>query len=226
MNLKNVLMNTVKCALVLCAVLGICACGNNRNTDDTTQKAPEEAAQTQINYDSLDLSDYVKSVTYSGMEVQADSESTSRGEELWHAICLSAQISAYPEDKVEYYFNQTKKAYMYIADNNQEDYELLLKNRGTDEQKMMQEAKDRVREDLIYEYILEKEGIVLTEQDKTANFQRYVTKLSQEIGKSESYIVSEMSEYVYEVMLHDKTMEYLLSVNTVELVTSPEETTE
>ncbi len=226
MLLKNIFTRASFGVLVICLALGACAaCGKNA-VDETDENTDDSAVETQLSYDGINPADYITALTYKGMTVSTELSEDSESEALWYAICASAQIASYPEDKVEYYFKQMKKSYMYIANNDERDYELLLENRGTDEQKMRDEARYKVLEDLVYKYILEKEGIVLTEQDKTANFDRYAEKLALQLGKSESYIAAEMSEYVYDIMLHDKTMEYLMSVNTVEVVKAPEETTD
>ncbi len=212
---------------MLCLLFGTCACRDGADTSEPTESITDtDFAETEINYDGISADDYVKSVTYSGMTVYLEDSDTQKDKELWHAIYTSAQLTSYPEDKVDYYFNQTKKAYMYIANNDKDDYDLLLKNRGVDEQGMREEARERVLEDLVYKYILKNEGIVLTAEDKAANFDKYVTKLAMEIGKSESYVIGEMTEYVYDIMLHDKTTEYLMSVNTFEIAEPSEETTE
>ncbi len=224
---NKIFIRMVSGVAVLCLTLGACACDKGDNISDQTEDTSDtEAVETEINYDGIVADDYVKSVTYSGMTVYIEELDAQKDKALWHAIYTSAQITSYPEDKVDYYFNQTKKAYMYIAGNYQGDYELLLKNRGIDEQDMREEARVRVLEDLVYKYILEKEGIVLTAEDKSENFDKYVEKLAMEIGKSESYVISEMTEYVYETMLHDKTTEYLISVNTFKVAEESSETTE
>ncbi len=217
MRLNNIFLKILAGVFALCLVLAGCARVGDDDKSEPTESTESTAKETEINYNGVVAADYVKSVTYKNIEVELESEDTQKDKALWQAIYTSAQLEDYPEDKVEYYFNQTKKAYMYIAGNNQEDYELLLQNRGTDEQEMRAEARSRVLEDLVYRYILEKENIVLTAEDKAENFDKYVEKLARDIEKSENYVISTLAEYVYEIMLYDKTTEYLMTVNTFEL---------
>ena len=71
-----------------------------------------------------------------------------------------------------------------------------------------------VKEDLVYEYIRVDADIVLTEQEKTSLFDRYAERFSEQYGYALSDVKDSMAELVYEAMLYDKTIEYLIVHNT------------
>ncbi len=236
MKIKKIVIGAVSSALLISSLLCAVSCDDLLNGDsqpsdsqttDTQSSGTDTEASTEINYNELKATDYVKKLEYKGMKIVLEDEDADKERELWNAIYLTAQIASYPEDKVQYYFEQTKKAYMHAVAYDEEDYKTLLKNRGTSEAIMLEEAREMVKEDLVYRYIVEKEKIVLTDEDKSLNFDKYVKKYAYEFSKSEKYIIAEMSEYIYESMLYDKTVEFLILNNQFEVSEKSEsETTE
>ena len=61
--------------------------------------------------------------------------------------------------------------------------------------------------------ILAKEGITLTEDEKNTFFDRYVKKYAESYKYSEEYVRAELTELVYDSMLYDKTVEFLIIHN-------------
>ena len=78
---------------------------------------------------------------------------------------------------------------------------------------MQAEAKRLVKKDLIFEAIRRREDITLTEEEKSKFFDKYVEKYAESYGYSEDYVREELSELVYESMLYDKTVEFLIINN-------------
>ena len=75
------------------------------------------------------------------------------------------------------------------------------------------DAKSLVKKDLIFELIRKKEGITLTDEEKNAFFDKYVKKYAESYKYSEEYVRAELSELVYDSMLYDKTVEFLIIHN-------------
>ncbi len=201
--------------------------GSESKTEESTSEKPndtEPSLETGLNYDDLRLEDYVSAVTYKGMNIVIDDADATKEEELWDTILQNAVIAKYPEDKVDYFFNQTKKAYMYIVNGDEEDYELLLKNRGTDENKMRDEAKELVKKDLVYYYIVRAENIRISEKEVEQLFDKYVDKYVQTYGYNREYVFENMTEIIYDSMLYDKTMEFLISINNITYDTNTTDT--
>lgn len=195
--------------LAILSILSLAACG-----DGSKEGVAQNDEQMTLDYSDIVASDYVISVTYTGFDVGLENPEALKEEALWKKILESAETADMPEEKARYYFEQTKKYYLYFAGDIEEDYEYVLKHFGTDERKMMEEAKALVRKDIIYLYIVEAEKISLTEQEKTANFEKYVDKFVFDYGYKREYVIENMTEMIYDSMLYDKTMEYLIARNT------------
>lgn len=195
------------CVLTLC--ISLAACSDSQNTNET-----ETDAQTEITYENIDVDRYVKSIQYKGLTVAFDSMSETKADAVWNAVYATAVLEGYPEEKVSYYFGQMKDSYMHYAGGDEEKYLLVLEAQGTSEEEMLADAERLVKEDLVYEYIIKHEGIALTDGEKTALFDKYVAKYSEELGKTPEEVAASMEDYIYESMLYDKTTEYLFTVNT------------
>ena len=176
-----------------------------------------EDGETDINYSDVDISEYIESVTYAGLTVLLESEDASKEEALWETLLENAVIIDYPEDKVRYYFEQEKASYMYLVNGDEDSYKTLLKMRGITEEDMLADAKEMVAKDLIYRFVAQKEEISVTDEEKKALFDRYVKKYVENFGYGESYVTANMPDLIYESMLYDKTMEYLIMNNTFEI---------
>ena len=232
--MKKMKLLTLFCAFVLTlsALTCFAACDEETVSEETTEDITEEVSdteahteeQTELSYDGIDFSKCVLEVEYKSLKIELEKEDSSKEEALWQAILATATVENYPEDKVDYFFNQTKDAYMYLVNGNKEDYLLLLKNRGTSEEKMREEARELVKKDLIYFYIVEAEQIVVTDEEKKELFDKYVEKYVSAYGYNREYVKGNMTEMIYDSMLYDKTMEFLIKENTFVVNTESENT--
>ncbi len=213
---KKYLFNILAAVLAFCCVLGFTACdGDAFDTDTETEDTQtDDTEKLTLDYSDVVASEYVKDVTYKGFEIKLEDEDGDKEALLWADILNSAWISEYPEDKIEYYFEQTKEYYMHTVGYDEDDYLLLLKNRGTNEEMMREEAREMVAKDLIYRYIVAAEAIEITGDEKQQLFDRYVEKYVSDYGYNEEYVLANMTEYIYDSMLYDKTMEFLMMNNT------------
>ncbi len=191
--------------LLVCVLLLLCGCGKPRLDTDGEE-------QTNIDYTGLDISEYIGEISYLGLTVSLESENSSKEDALWSEILENTEIKGYPEDKVKYYFEQQRASYMYLA-GDEDGYEMLLKIRGITEEDMLAEAEKMVAKDLVFRLVVEREGIELTENEKTELFDRYAEKYVKDYGYTKSYVISDMPNIIYESMLYDKTMEYLILKN-------------
>ena len=181
--------------------------------DDGTDNGSDNTA-LKLDYSQINIDEYVKSVSYKGLTLTVNGEGASKETAIWEALLGTAVIEKYPESAVEYYFAQTKDYYMFIANNDPEAYKLLLESRNMTEEDLVAEARELVKKDLVYLYIVEKEGIAITEDEKQSLFDRYVAAYVSEYGYSAEYVKANMSELIYDSMLYDKTLEFLILNNT------------
>ena len=148
MYIKKIFASMIAAFTVFGACAGLVACDDELETAQTseTEAVETQTFETEINDDGINAEEYVKSVTYKGLRVTLDDEDASKEDALWRSIYATVEINEYPEEKVKYYFEQTKKAYMHIVGDDEDDYLLLLKNRGITEGIMMEEAREMVKQ--------------------------------------------------------------------------------
>ncbi len=197
-------------ALLLLMSAALVSCkkdnGESENTADTEIK-PEP-----MDFFELDISDYVALGEYSGMKVTCG-EGESRGDAVWARAVENAEIKKYPEHQVNYYFEQSKAKYEYLARKGNDTYENILSGLGVTEEDMLAEARELTREDLVFAALVKAENIALSEADKKNNFEKYVEKFVGDYGYGEEYVRENMSEQIYETMLFDKMLEKLITLN-------------
>lgn len=216
MSISKIFMSTAAFLLMTATLIGTSACddGIADNTDNVDGNTSDTAEiTTELNYDGILFSDYVSNVKYKGLDIVLEDENASEEEALWSEILSHVQITSYPEDKVDYYFNQTKAYYMFLVNDDEEDYKLLLKNHDTDEEKMREEARALVKKDIVFYYIVEQEGITVTDVEKKELFEKYVEKYRTDYKYDRDYIIANITNEIYASMLYDKTMEYLKQNN-------------
>ena len=213
-NLIKIFALLIACVLCLSVLAG---CKKDDITEDVENKNDFEDTQAVLDYSQINIDEYVKSVSYKGLTLTVNGEGASKETAIWEALLGAAVIEKYPESAVEYYFAQIKDYYMFIANNDPEAYKLLLESRNMTEEDLVAEARELVKKDLIYLYIIEKEGIAITENEKQTLFDKYVAAYVSEYGYSAEYVKANMTELIYDSMLYDKTLEFLILGNTFEV---------
>ncbi len=193
--------------LLLTAMLVI-SCDKKEDESDDGAKPVET-----IDISSLELSEYVSLGKYSGMTVRYDPSKTSKGDAVWELVVEGSEIKAYPEEQIEYYFEQSKAKYKYLARKGNDTYENIISALGITEDDMRNEAKKLVAEDLVFYALLEAEDIKLSDSEKQNNFERYVQKFVASYGYEEGYVRENMTEQIYDTMLFDKMLEKLIMIN-------------
>jgi len=79
---------------------------------------------------------------------------------------------------------------------------------------MLEEAKALVASDLLGIAIRKSAGIILTDDEKDKLFNKYAEKYAYDWGYNLAYVKDSLKEEVFELMLYDKTSEYLVKNNT------------
>ncbi len=212
MNFRKMLAVMAVCAVIISAGFILPSCRSNGAEQESDTDAP---GIEPMNFADTDLSEYIILGEYKGLTVISDGDAAERSDALWQRVVSGVTVKKYPEQQVDYYFSQSVKKYQYYARISDNTYEYVLEHYGMTEEKMLEEARKMVLEDMVFYAIARAENIELTDSEKTANFDRYVEKYVESYGYPETYVRSYMSEYIYETMLFDKTMEALLSWNTV-----------
>lgn len=209
--MKKIIGYLVCVLLLLCILSGIISCDRS---DIDAVESEVEGSYSMPEYDPESIGSYISPFVYVGLGVYAEAGETAQ-EALWSDIVESVEIIEYPSAQVEYYASQERAKYRYFARRDGIEYEELLSALGVTEESMTARAKSLVKEDLALQFIIYDAGITLTSEEKAVHTDKYAEKLSQIYGNDAEYIKTNMTEQIYDAMLSDKTMEYLLANNTV-----------
>ncbi len=205
----------IKAAALALAVVTLGAvlisCKNDQGDGEGTEA---ESYMQMPEYDIDNIEAFIKPFEYTGRTVYAAAGET-RQEAIWNDVVKSAEIVSYPREQVEYYVSQERAKYRYYAKRDGIEYEELLEALGVTEEAMTERARALVREDLVLEYIIKDAKIILSDEEKQTYADKYAEKLTEVYGYDKDYIKDNMREQMYDAMLSDKAMEFLLLNNTV-----------
>ena len=185
--------------LALACMLGIIGC----------QKKKSDA----LSYEDILVTDHVRLGAYEGLTISL-TETSDKGTAIWETILANSEILSYPEEAVAYYVAQAEERYHYYAEKNGVSVKEAMEAVGMDEEAMTQEAKALVAMDLIVLAVQKDAKIALTEDEKARLFDKYAEKYVQDFGYDLEYVKENLSDFIYNSMLYDKTTEYLILKNT------------
>jgi hypothetical protein len=115
---------------------------------------------------------------------------------------------------MDYYARQEREAVSYYAKQKGLTDEEAMAELGLTEDGILENARAMVKSDLVYEYIRKDAAIELTDKEKRDLFDRYVGRIAAQQGYDEDDVRENMEALVFDAMLYDKTMEYLILHNT------------
>lgn len=123
--------------------------------------------------------------------------------ELWTSIVEKSTVKAYPEQQVEYYYQQHIATYRLYAEAYGMTLKDLLAYYRITEADLYASAKEYVKEDLVYYGIIQKEGITLTDEEYEEKLDAYVARYKEEFKYTDEEIEEHLGE-IRENMLYDK----------------------
>ena len=203
-NFKSTSFFRVICVmLVLSFALCFVGCSNDEDSD----------GEHILAYENVDISAAVRLGEYKGLTVTVlDGESEAQA--IWRVIGESSEILEYPEKQLDYYLSQSRTRVEYYSSVHKVTYEDALKMLGYTEDSMIQEAKELIASDLLGIAVRKSAGIALTDDEKNRLFDKYAEKYAYDWGYNLEYVKDSLKEEVYDLMLYDKTSEYLVKNNT------------
>lgn len=204
---KNIISSFLILAIILCmSIFFLSSCKDEKNENDAPIVTDSSA------YLSLELSEYISVEKYTDLDVTVK-DGKDKATLLMKAISDSATVIKYPEEQVNYYYEETRKMYLDLASGDEDRYEEILNEQNVTEESMLEDARNMVKNDLIFYYIVKDADITLTEEEKSSLYEQYVDYYVDTYKYSESYVKENMSSLIYDSMLYDKTMEYLILNN-------------
>ncbi|MBO5415889.1 MAG: hypothetical protein J6A83_04595 [Clostridia bacterium] len=205
-------MKKIALMLALLLLLSAAFVSCKRDNGDADNTANTEIKLEPMNFFEIDISEYVALGEYSGLDINCE-DGQSRGDAVWAKVVDGSEIKKYPEHQVNYYFEQARTKYEYLARQGNDTYENILAGLGVTEEDMIAEARELTRDDLVFAAVVKAENISLSDADKNNNFDKYVEKFVDSYGYGEEYVRENMSEQIYETMLFDKMLEKLITLN-------------
>ena len=149
---------------------------------------------------------------YKGLVIELNGK--SKADAIVERIMADSDVKQYPEGATDYYADQIKKQYKYYADEAGMTYDQMLNELGETDVTITQEARGLVKKDMLFALIQAREGISISDGEKSLYFERYVSIYAERYGYTEEYVKAELSDLVYASMLYDKTVEFLIVNNT------------
>ena len=204
------LIRVISALLISVAVFGGVGCSKKINEE------PPKFEETQggglPDYDIENIGNYVKPFAYTGHTVYYTIDESAQ-EKVWRSVLGGVEIISYPTAQVEYYAEQERAKYRYYASRDGVGYNELLNALGVTEEGIYEKARAFVKDDLVLAYIAKDAKITLSDEEKAKHYERYVDWFAG-LGYDRSYVSQKMSEQIYDMMLKDKIMEFLLKNNT------------
>ena len=159
------------------------------------------------------LSDAVRLPEYKGLTI-AQKSGESRGDAVWRVVLEGSEVVEFPPSFLSYYDSQTVTKYKIIASDANMSYAELLEALGLTEEDVKNEAKSLATSELVTMAVIEKEALSLTDEEIERLFDKYAEKIASEIGKDVSHVKESLVDEVYDTMLRDKMIEFLITQNT------------
>ncbi|MBR6681350.1 MAG: hypothetical protein IKL59_08830 [Clostridia bacterium] len=205
------------CLLTVALSLASCRGGNAEDTDTAETGSDVIVIGENSFYSTIALDEYVSLCQYTGLTFDISGTDGSR-EDMESAVSKhiyeKSEIKKYPEAPIAYYFEQEKSFYMYLAKGDTDQYVALLAEEGVSEQDLRARAEKYVAEDLVFYAITKVESIAVSETEKAELFDKYAKEYVDTYGYTEEYVRENLSDLIYDSMLFDKTMEFLIANNT------------
>ncbi len=94
--------------------------------------------------------------------------------QIWEKLEATATVLSYPDEHYLYYYNSNVNYMIYQAKQLGVTYEEYMTATGQTDEVLKKKAEDSVKRDMIVYYILEAEGIKITDEDYDSAVQYYV----------------------------------------------------
>ena len=196
---------------LLAAMLCICLTSCSPKPVPSEPGISVDGVDEKVDLLALDMSEYVELGDYKNMRVSYDPERQSKGDAAWAELLEISSVKKHHDRQVAYYFYQKRSGYEHMAKAGGVSYEELLNSLGITEETILEESRALTAEDLVFAALVKAEGIEITDEDKSAHYDKYVGLFVSQYGYTEEYVLKYLEDEIYETMLYDKTLERLIS---------------
>lgn len=196
--------------MILCLASIFTSCSGNKNGKVGMTTAGVEPMELE----KLDVSEYITLCQYKGLTIEYLPALEEPSELIWEKVYFESTIHKYPEQQVEYYIDQIRAQYIYVAQERGDTFQNVIDSLGITDATMLKEAQYKTAADLVRLAIIEAEEIELTEEDKNKHADKYIERCATDYGYTKEYIRENLMDEIYDIMLEEKMMEKLVLLNT------------
>ncbi len=164
--------------------------------------------------DYKNTEEYEKAVEEQIYKKKKEEAEQNQKTEIWSQVLADTKVKQYPEDVVTHYIESFDKQIDYYADKQGIDrQDFIAKYYGVSTEKELKKqlkdyAQTLVKQEMLVEYIAEKEGISYTEEE-AKNLQADIENQGYDEDTVEIETGRTMEQYVHIELLYEKVLDYL-----------------
>ena len=164
--------------------------------------------------DYKNTEEYEKAVEEQIYKKKKEEAEQNQKTEIWSQVLADTKVKQYPEDVVTHYIESFDKQIDYYADKQGIDrQDFIAKYYGVSTEKELKKqlkdyAQTLVKQEMLVEYIAEKEGISYTEEE-AKNLQADIENQGYDEDTVEIETGRTMDQYVHIELLYEKVLDYL-----------------
>ncbi len=164
--------------------------------------------------DYKNTEEYEKAVEKQIYKKKKEEAEQNQKTEIWSQVLADTKVKQYPEDVVTHYIESFDKQIDYYADKQGIDrQDFIAKYYGVSTEKELKKqlkdyAQTLVKQEMLVEYIAEKEGISYTDEE-AANLQADIENQGYDEDTVEIETGRTMDQYVHIELLYEKVLDYL-----------------
>ena len=164
--------------------------------------------------DYKNTEEYEKAVEKQIYKTKKEEAEQNQKTEIWSQVLADTKVKQYPEDVVTHYIESFDKQIDYYADKQGIDrQDFIAKYYGVSTEKELKKqlkdyAQTLVKQEMLVEYIAEKEGISYTDEE-AANLQADIENQGYDEDTVEIETGRTMDQYVHIELLYEKVLNYL-----------------
>ena len=184
----------------------------NSATRETVPEYDLDFVKNNTNYSSKE--EYEKAVEKKLYDSREEEAVRTQQEEVWSQAVENTEVKKYPDRELENYIEFNDKQIDDMAETYGVSREEMLSQYGFESEDDFDKANDessklRVKQEMLLEYIADKEGIEYTDEEKQAQFDEF-EKQGYDKAEIEKQTGRDADGYVHLELLYQKVLEFLV----------------
>ncbi|MBQ9080647.1 MAG: trigger factor [Clostridia bacterium] len=164
-------------------------------TDEFVEKYTEGEYKTVAEFD-----EYYRGVLQAQYEEEAKSAAIT---DMWQGILEDCEVSEYPEQHVNYYYQLLMSQCESYAANYSMTVDQIMSLMGWTEESLMERAREYTKEDMVFYTIVRAEGFEVSDEEYKEGIARYAESAGADSATLEAYYGK---DYLEENLLWDKML--------------------